>query len=199
MGKDQRKSVSASRGQPEPADHTPPLCCCRRASQQRRSACRPQCRRRRRRRSLRPHRALSRSGASAAPCCPRRLLRTPQPSWCAHPDLGAGTFAYCQRLGMQAAAAGACHALCMLVHMHAAASESSVDRCKSIRHLCSQEVALGRADAGLRARGLAAVYDPVLDERAGGEAAVRRDPALRLAASPAAVLDDADLRFDGKH
>ena len=64
------------------------------------------------------------------------------------------------------------------------------------QHLCSQDAAVGRADAGLKARGLAAVYDPVQDERAGGECAVLRDPALRLAALPAAVLDDADIRYD---
>ncbi|KAK9838369.1 hypothetical protein WJX81_007666 [Elliptochloris bilobata] len=50
------------------------------------------------------------------------------------------------------------------------------------------------AKASLRARGLAAVYDPELDELAGGARAVRRDPALRLAASPAVVIEDADLR-----
>lgn len=67
------------------------------------------------------------------------------------------------------------------------------------RHLCSQDAAVGRAHAGLRARGLAAVYDPVLDERAGGGRAVLGGPALRLAVSPAAVLDDADLRYEAKH
>ena len=45
------------------------------------------------------------------------------------------------------------------------------------------------------ARGLAAVYDPDLEAPGAGDRSIRMDPALRLEASPAVVLEDANLRW----
>lgn len=45
------------------------------------------------------------------------------------------------------------------------------------------------------ARGLAAVYDPDLEAPSARDRSIRMDPALRLEASPAVVLEDANLRW----
>ena len=45
----------------------------------------------------------------------------------------------------------------------------------------------------MMARGLAAVYDPELEAPSARDRSIRMDPALRLGASPAVVLENGDL------